>query len=215
MALQTLPGWLRLAPGDAPFWRVVPEFWLYPLQTVLCGALLWRFRAFYATKMGLPAAVTALVAGAAVFGLWVAPQDVFHLAPRVAGGFDPHRLPPSARPAELWSTGVVCLRFARLVLVVPALEEIFWRGCALRYLVREDFASVPFGTFTPFSFGGVALGFMLEHQPPDWPAALAGGALYNLVAIRTRSLAACVLAHAATNLLLGIYIMQTRQWGFW
>ena len=41
------------------------------------------------------------------------------------------------------------------------------------------------------------------------------GALFNLVAYRTKSLASCVLVHAAVNLMLGIYIMQTGQWGFW
>jgi hypothetical protein len=33
--------------------------------------------------------------------------------------------------------------------------------------------------------------------------------------VRTKSLGACVVAHAVTNLGLGIYIMVTRQWGFW
>jgi membrane protease YdiL (CAAX protease family) len=49
----------------------------------------------------------------------------------------------------------------------------------------------------------------------DWGAALVTGALYNWVAYRTKSLPACVLTHAMTNLLLGLWIMQTRQWGFW
>jgi hypothetical protein len=26
---------------------------------------------------------------------------------------------------------------------------------------------------------------------------------------------ACVIAHAVSNLVLGIYVMKTRQWGFW
>ena len=39
--------------------------------------------------------------------------------------------------------------------------------------------------------------------------------LYNFVAYRTHSLSACVLAHAVTNLLLGLWIMHTGQWGFW
>jgi membrane protease YdiL (CAAX protease family) len=49
----------------------------------------------------------------------------------------------------------------------------------------------------------------------DWPAAIITGALFNLVAYRTRSLAACVLTHAITNLVLAIYILRTGQWGFW
>ena len=48
----------------------------------------------------------------------------------------------------------------------------------------------------------------------DWPAAILTGALYNLVAYRTRSLSSCVLAHAVTNALLGAYVLHTRQWGF-
>jgi membrane protease YdiL (CAAX protease family) len=39
--------------------------------------------------------------------------------------------------------------------------------------------------------------------------------LYNIVAYRTKSLSACVLTHATTNLLLGVWIMKTGQWGFW
>ena len=56
---------------------------------------------------------------------------------------------------------------------------------------------------------------MLEHAPADWPAALLTGALFNLVALRTRSLSACVITHAVTNLLLGLYILRTGQLGFW
>ena len=48
-----------------------------------------------------------------------------------------------------------------------------------------------------------------------WPAALVTGFLYNVVAVRTRSLPACVAAHAVTNALLGGYVMYTHQWGFW
>ena len=99
--------------------------------------------------------------------------------------------------------------------MVPFVEEIFWRGFLLRYLIREDFESVPFGTFSWRSFALVTVFFALEHQPADYPAALLTGALYNWIAIRTRSLSSCILAHAITNLLLGVYIMATRQWGFW
>ena len=110
---------------------------------------------------------------------------------------------------------VVGLRFLRCVVVVPLLEEIFWRGFLLRELIHPDFTKVPFGSFSWASFSIVTVGFCLEHSPADWPAALLTGALYNLVAYRTRSLAACVLAHAVTNLILGIYVMETKQWGFW
>ena len=115
--------------------------------------------------------------------------------------------------AAYWST--VLLRFARLVVVVPLVEEIFWRGFLLRYFINEKFDTVPIGTFSWLSFAVVTSGFAFIHNRADWPAAVITGALYNLVAYRTRSLASCVLAHAVTNLLLGLWIMNTHQWGFW
>jgi CAAX prenyl protease-like protein len=85
----------------------------------------------------------------------------------------------------------------------------------LRYLINEKFTEVPIGTFSWLSFGIVTVVFGFTHSRPDWVAALVTGALYNLVAYRTRSLTSCVVAHALTNLLLGAWIMATRQWGFW
>ena len=150
------------------------------------------------------------VAGVVAILVWLAPQTIFHAAPRTEG-FNPALLPPGSA-GYYWT---VALRFTRLVVVVPIMEEVFWRGFVLRYLVKEDFTAVPLGTFTRLSFGATALGFMLEHTSADYPAALITGALYNLVAVRTRSLPACIAAHAVTNLLLGVYIMRTHQWGFW
>jgi CAAX prenyl protease-like protein len=216
--LQSLPALLRQAPhpgGATPFWLAVPEFWVYPLQTILCAAVLIWFRSAYPRWINISGFFVGLAVGILVFAEWISPQLLFHAAPRIAGGFNPHQLPPAAGDTAFLYATVVGMRFVRLALVVPVLEEVFWRGFLLRYLVRDDFTGVPFGTFTPIAFGVVVAGFTIEHSAPDWPVALVAGALYNFVAIRTRSLPACVLAHAATNLLLGIYIMRTGQWGFW
>ena len=90
----------------------------------------------------------------------------------------------AAHPGRLWtpppslSSGhsayglTVALRFLRLAVVVPWLEEIFWRGFLLRFLIKEDFLSLPFGAWTPLSFGVVVLGFTFEHGRPDWPGRL-------------------------------------------
>jgi CAAX prenyl protease-like protein len=99
--------------------------------------------------------------------------------------------------------------------IVPLLEEIFWRGFVLRYCVNQEFHTVPLGEWTWRALAVTTVGFCLEHNLPDWPAAVLTGLLFNLVFIRTRSIWMCVIAHAVTNLLLGIYIMRTGQWGFW
>jgi len=186
-----------------------PEFWVYPLQTLLCGAALvffWK-RYNFGARGGWIAAITA---GVLALALWLSPQLLFGSPPRT-GGFDPTVF--SENPFLYWLT--VVARFARLVVVVPLVEEIFWRGFLMRYLIREDFESVALGTYQRLSFFGVAGLFMLVHSMPDWPAAFLTGLIYNFLAVRTKSLAACVAAHAITNLGLGLYIMMTQQWGFW
>ena len=226
--LNGLPGLVRPAAitADTPLWRAAPELWTYPLQTLLCaGMLLYYRREYPPARLPFSPAIFSVVVGMIVFAIWVSPQAIFHAAPRLEDGFDPTRLlgDPSASEggnAIYWVT--VAMRFLRLVAVVPVVEELFWRAFLLRYLVpevfhqhRDDFLSVPFGTWSPMSFGVVTAGFMLEHSWRDYPAALITGLLYNLVAIRTRNLPACVTAHAVTNALLGGYVMYTHQWGFW
>lgn len=190
-------------------WLSYPVYWTYPVQTLVCGALLWWFWSEY--QFRAPGKVWfALLIGIVVFGVWIAPQQFFGFEPRLIG-FDPDLF--AAQPALYW--GTVVLRFLRLVVVVPLVEEVFWRGFLLRYLINERFTTVATGTFSWLSFVAVTFAFGLAHSRADWVAALVCGALYNLVAYRTRSLASCAVAHATTNLLLGLWIMQTRQWGFW
>jgi uncharacterized protein len=185
------------------------KFAVYPVQTLVCGFALWRYRQAYGPfrTRGL---AFGIIIGALVFCLWVAPRWL-HLAPPRSGGFDPG--PLAASPGLYTLT--LAFRFLRLIVVVPILEEVFWRAFTLRILIRPDFSSVPFGTFSWSSCLVTAGLFAAGHQPPDWPAGLLAGLGYNAVAYRTRNLGACILAHALTNLGLGIYICVTRQWGFW
>ena len=218
-----LPLALLLPPSE--------RFWLYPAQTILCGALLIKFWAVYrlqAPKMTGFTVITAIlmlifwISPQLVFGpglaaaqarglfLWISPQKVSWLSWRLEG-FDPTVF--KATPALYFT--IVAVRFIRLAVIVPFVEEIFWRGFLLRYLVNEDFESVPPGTFTWLSFCLVTAAFCMEHQYADYPGALVAGLLFNFIYYRTRSLSSCILAHAVANFLLGIYIMRTGQWGFW
>lgn len=211
-----------------PWWRHAPEQWLYPLQTVAVGALLWMCRGHYVFRplRGFPLAILLgvvgivwwclpaflyqkLTASGTVVASW---GEWFGLAERKEG-FDPSLL----KDQGPWYFASLAMRFVRLMVVVPFVEEIFWRGFVMR-LVQADggnFQRVPFGRHTWPAFAVSTLGFMIVHDKTDWLGALGFGALMYFVAVRTRSLAACVAMHATANLLLGIYVMSTRQWGFW
>jgi CAAX protease family protein len=207
LALLALASALR-KPGGG-FWLAAPEYWIFPAQALICGALLiwfWREYDFRAPRQ----AGLAIAVGLLVFALWIAPQQFLGFPPRITG-FNPDVF--AGQPAWYW--GTIIFRFLRLVIVVPLVEEIFWRGFLLRYLIDEKFTEVPVGAFSWLSFGVVTVAFGFTHSPADWIAALLTGALYNLVAYRTGSLTSCVIAHAVSNLLLGAWIMATGQWGFW
>lgn len=207
IVLLALGSVLRKIGGT--FWLDSPEYWIYPAQTIFCGSLLiwfWRDYEFRPARRIVFAAAVALL----VFAAWIAPQEFLGFPPRL-GGFNPDVF--SGQPVASWAT--IVFRFLRLIVIVPLVEEIFWRGFLLRYFVNEKFQAIPFGTFSWLSFAVVTLGFGFAHARADWIAALLAGALYNCVASRTKSLASCVLAHAITNLLLGLWIMKTGQWGFW
>ena len=61
-------------------------------------------------------------------------------------GFDPEVL--SSSPALYWIALV--LRFLRLVVVVPVVEEIFWRGFLLRFLISESLKRFPSAVLAGF-----------------------------------------------------------------
>jgi len=221
LAAYTLPfgvflAFLGVAQGLAFVFRssgvwllAEPLYWVFPLQAVVCAGVLAAFWRQYDFGPLRPW-VWGVGAGLVALFLWVSPQVVFHLPDR-REGFNPEMFAGS--PLLYWLT--VVGRFLRLMIVVPLLEEIFWRGFLMRYLIKEDFETVRFGTYAPLPFFGVAALFMLEHQTADYIPALLVGLLWNGLAVRTKSLFACVVAHMVTNFGLGLYIMATRQWGFW
>ncbi len=199
-----------LGEGYAHWALASPQYWILPMQIIVCGGLLARYRQFYGELRVSGGFGVAAIAGIAALVLWISPQAFFSAAPRTEG-FHPHFF--GGEGAAYW--GNLLARFFRMVVIVPLVEELFWRGFLLRYCIRDDFQNVPIGTFTWKSFWMVSIAFCFEHTPPDWPAALFTSALYNWVAYSSRSLLACVVAHGITNLLLGFYILKTEQWGFW
>jgi CAAX prenyl protease-like protein len=106
------------------------------------------------------------------------------------------------------------MRMISCTVLVPMLEELFWRGWLMRWLIDKDFERVPLGKYLPSAFWIVALLFASEHGP-YWEVGLAAGIVYNWWMIRTRNLADCIWAHAVTNGILSVYVLLTDQWQYW
>jgi uncharacterized protein len=204
LRLASQHGWLALS--------ATALYYLYPVKTISVAALLWRYRGEYRELAWRDlrewqASAAVLAVGVLTCVMWVS-MDWTVSVTGAPGGFDPRLLPQGAVRVLM-----TLARVAGAVLVVPLMEELFWRSFLLRYLVAGDFQSVPLGRFTWASFLTGAILFGLEHHL--FLAGVAAGAVFSLILYKTRSIAQCVLAHAVTNLALACYVLHTGKWYFW
>ncbi len=205
IALLVLEG---LLPDWAPGFDVR---WLYPLKAGLVAlalAVLWRHNSEL-KSYGLPLKhlLLSLIVGVVVLVLWVKLDAGWMLMGELGEGYDP------TDPVGQIDWLLVAFRIAGAALVVPIMEELFWRSFLQRWVQQPNFM-----TLDPAQIGLKALLiasalFAVEHL--QWLAGLVAGLAYGWLYIRTRNLWAPIIAHAVTNGLLGAYVVATGRWSFW
>jgi len=182
----------------------------YILKAIAVTASLWILRGPLADIRFNPAiALQSAVIGLVVFAVWVGVEETLrypHLGVRVA--FDPTPLKASG-----WWTPFLVTRLFGLIVMVPIMEEIFWRSFVLRYLTQSDFRQLPMGTFSASSLGIMVAASALAH--PEWLVAALASLAYAFWLRRTRSLFGAIVAHATTNAALGAYVLTTGAWQYW
>jgi uncharacterized protein len=157
-----------------------------------------------------------VILGIAVFIVWVGP-DLLFPAYRQHWLFQNSILGQVAVTipgSVLQAPWVLTPRVLQAVVFVPILEELFWRGWLMRWLISPQFEKVPLGAYQAGAFWITAALFASEHGP-YWDVGLIAGIAYNWWMIRTRSLADCILAHAVTNACLCWYVVATHRWEYW
>ena len=162
------------------------------------------------------AAIASMGVGIFVFFLWIAPDLLvpgYRNNILFSNSLTGH-LHSSLQPSELRSTWVLFWRTIRAVMIVPIVEELFWRAWLMRWLINADFSKVQLGTYRTFPFWLTAALFASEHGP-YWDVGLFAGIIYNGWMIRTKSVADCILMHAVTNGCLSAYVIATSQWQYW
>jgi hypothetical protein len=185
------------------------------IRVVVMTAVLW-FIARPVIDLRVRHLVPTLLIGVAVFVVWIAP-DVLIRNYRHFWLFDNALVPKAATTlstASVMSWPVLVLRMIRAVLIVPIVEELFWRAWLMRWIIDPDFQRVPLGKYTALSFWTVAVLFASEHGP-YWDVGLAAGIIYNWWMVRTRSLGDLILTHAVTNFALGAYVIAFGKWEYW
>lgn len=199
--------------------RHVP--WLYTVRT--CGALavalaFWRYWPPLGRAHVLPAVVFGLASAAmwVVVHHWFAAQSWYPRTQLVARDAQPEAFydcfAQLGTGVGLWLFLVV--RIGGASIVVPIIEEIFWRGWVLRVLIDHwDFQKVPLGTCSLRSFVLCSLASALEH--PMWEVGILCWAFWNLLFYWKKSLLFMIVMHGVTNLALYTYVVVARDWVFW
>jgi uncharacterized protein len=186
------------------------------LRVGLLTAVLWVF-ARGVIEWRAPRWLPSILIGVGVFVLWIAPDLLFPswrthwlFSNSIVGQ------PESTMPADGRADPIVLLlRCVRAIILVPIIEELFWRGWLPRWIDNmDDFRKVPLGTFSRVAFWVTAVLFAVEHGSM-WDVGLAAGLIYNWWMAKSRSLGDLMLTHAVTNACLSGYVLLTGRWQYW
>ncbi len=161
--------------------------------------------------------VLSVLLGLAVFVIWVGPDILvptwhhFLLFDNAIFGHVSGSTPSALKNDLVF----IVFRVGISVIAVPILEELFWRGWLMRWLIDgHDFRRVALGTYAPAALWVVAVLFAVEHGP-FWDVGLITGLIYNWWMVRTRNLWDCILMHAVTNGALAAYVVIGHHWEYW
>jgi len=185
------------------------QYWIYALKTLIGAWTVW-FAWPYVKEMRWRFSWEAVAVGVVIFLAWV--------------GLDGHYPVLAAReetfnPGRTYGTGsalaliFIAFRIIGSSLIVPPLEEVFYRSFIYRFLVKSDFLKIPLSYFDWRAFLIAGLVFGIGHY--EWlPGILCAFAYQGLVCRKGR-LGDAMTAHAITNLLLAIWVVVRHAYYFW
>ena len=186
--------------------------WVYGLTVVIVGALLaWYWREYgelvAQTWPNLSEVALAVAVGLVVFALWITLDAPWMMLGTPSATFTPL----DASGHIIWP--LAALRWIGAALIVPVMEELFWRSFLMRWIQSPQFESV-----VPQRVGLKAIVlstfvFVLAHTL--WLAAIIAGIAYAWLYVRTGKLWVPVIAHGVTNGVLGAWVLYTQRWAFW
>jgi uncharacterized protein len=207
--------------------------WSYAVKSLVCaGLFLWLKPWRVYTALRRRSVAPALLAGLLVAVIWILPEtpwfsnfapgasDFYHrwliMMPGTLPSYYPE-LPPghiswSYAPREAgWA--LTLLKLAGSCCVIAVIEEFFFRGFLYRWQNGGTFWRQPLTEFDLQPFLVTVAVFGLEHD--RWFAGMLAGAIYGALVLWRGDIWAAALAHGVTNFLLGVYVIATRQYGFW
>ena len=195
----------------AQFTNNVDIRWIYVIKVTAIATLLWYLRKSYkelyvASSVSIWCWASAIVCGVLVFIAWVNLNASWMVLGDIKTTFNPYD-----GDALNWS--LVFFRLTGAALVVPLMEELFWRSFLMRWLVDSNFLAVSPQRISVYALLVSSALFAVEHDL--WFAGLIAGLVYGLLYIRSGNLWLSILAHVVTNGMLGCWVLYTGGWHYW
>lgn len=206
IAFLTLDPWLASAlSGVDPRWLYAPRI------LAVLGAIVF-FRKDY-SELGTAPAVSradwmlALRLGLGVFLLWIGLDFGWTVLGPLRTGF----VPIAADGTLVWP--LIIPRILGAAVVVPVMEELFWRSFIQRWIDKHDFLGLAPSRVSLRALMITSVLFGFEHG--QWLAGIIAGLAYGYLYRRCNNLWPSIVSHSLTNLLLGLWVISTGAWQFW
>ena len=215
VAPREAPGLLAKLRGDPTLARVAPFFifvgltacqglfgepfryWLYVAKSLVGLWLIWAVKPVIA-ELRWTISFEAVLVGVGVIAIWIAADPYYPKLTDIKGYWNPHQQFGEGTALAWLFIGARILFSA---LVVPPIEEMFYRSFMYRYIVTQDFGKVSLKAFHLGAFLITSIIFGVVHR--EW------------LALRRGHLGDAMTAHAIANLLLGIWVAYKGAWQFW
>jgi hypothetical protein len=175
----------------------------YSLRAVLTFALLVYFWKSYKVSFRLD--IRAVLWGLAIAVVWLLLENQFI-------SVEPSEFNPFALPNL--SFVLVLVKVFSMVIVAPAIEELFTRSFLIRFFISADkWEKVRIGKFTLVSFISTVVFFGFMHS--RWLQGIVSGVMFTFVLYRTKRIDSCIQAHAIANLALALVAVFSQNWYLW
>jgi exosortase E/protease (VPEID-CTERM system) len=182
--------------------------WAYPLRIVLAGLVikyLWkrlniRFRPFD---------WKVLLIGIASLFIWIliVKNDLTKS----------HEFAGHLFSAQTWQTYIwMIFRILGASLVIPIAEELFFRGYmfdAIKHFLKDTPHKIRKNHIDILTLVITSILFGWLHS--QWMAGFLAGLLFGLARLYRHRISDAIIAHAATNFLLAVYVVYFEAWSLW
>lgn len=203
------------------------EYWFYAIKTIVVAGLVWHFKPRL-QEMKWAISPEAIGIGIVIAVLWIGLDgripsvgDIYDWANQKITG----KVPEPAKPEEPWNPlaffkdnpalayGFLAIRVLGRSILVPMIEEVFYRSFFYRYIANPDFLSIPLKTWNPVAFLVTCAAFGLAH-PGQWVQGIICGAAFQWLVLRKDRLGDAMTAHAVTNAIISAYAIAMNKWQF-